>query len=156
MDLATEEVPPAQQPAVAADTPAIEAESKPTENAERTNPPSEDAAAKQAPAEPDTPVADAEAREMAPSIADEEQSAPAVPDVQSSVNYLDMPAPKPVAPEPVVPSSADYSTQIWAGQGQNSTSGVSAKPSIASLASSAAWSSSNGNGNGGYGTMKWV
>lgn len=62
-----------------------------------------------------------------------------------ATSYFELPAPQPVPH----PSATDYSTQIWAGQGQT-RGGVSAKPSNASLATSVGW----GNGHADYGHGK--
>jgi hypothetical protein len=62
-----------------------------------------------------------------------------------ATSYFEIPAPQPVPH----PSAVDYSTQIWAGQGQNTRGGISAKPSNASLATSVGWS--NGHAEYGHG-----
>jgi hypothetical protein len=118
---------------------------------EQRAPPSiheENPATEQAQVEPAVSVAEVPAQDTAPSITGEdsavEQAAPAVSGLEHPTTYFDIPAPQPVVP------SGDYSTQIWAGQGENPKGGVSAKQSIASLASSVGWSNAQGNGNTGY------
>jgi len=136
--------------------------SAPTESKEEKEAPSvhvEDSSVEQAtvePAasivEPAVSVTDAPAQGTEASITTEiavaEQSAPAVPEIPQPVPSFEVTAPQPIVASS---SSADYSTQIWASQDQDPQGGISAKPSIASSAPSAAWASgAHGNGNTGY------
>jgi hypothetical protein len=162
---AVEQLAPAAEPEVA---PAIEevpvsqpTSNPPTEGGEEKAPSIhvEDSSIEQAavePAasivEPAVSITDAPAQEIEPSNTTEaavaEQSAPAVPEIQHPVPSFEIPAPQPIVASS---SSVDYSTQIWASEGQIPQGSISAKPSIASLASSAAWASSaHGNGGTGY------
>lgn len=142
---------PTEQKVVPAveEKPAAMSSDLPTETGEQRAPSInvEDPPAEQAPTEPAASTADVPAQEMARSISSEasvvEQSAPGEP---GPVSYFDM-----AAPQPVVPPSVDYSTQIW---GQDSKGGVSASQSNASLASSVGWSDAKQNENGGYDQKK--
>lgn len=114
----------------------------PTEAGQRTTPPSihvEDTSVEAPPTAPAAPQPENSAPRpevLAP------VAAPPVAKAGSSTgitSYFEIPA-----PQAVPPPGGDYSTQIWAGQGQRG--GVSAKPSNTSLATSAGW----GNGNAEY------